>query len=123
MNRLNEIQHPLAIQHQNRVRNVPPQFKKFAEDQEAIFLKLMLEQMNKTAKSEDDKSQAASLYKSLMTSERANLMAQSGQFGIQKMILNQIYPARRQHSLVGNHQKPNAPTAHGIELYRKEALK
>ena len=73
---------------------IPDAYKKVARDMETQFTEFMLEKMNKTD-GKQNKSTAEKIYESYLTSERAQLMArQNDSSGIQKLILDQIYPKR-----------------------------
>lgn len=72
--------------------SIPKVYKKIAEGMERQFLQYMLEKMKDTAKSENQDS-ATKYYNSLMNNEHAKIIAsKNGGLGMQKMILQQIYP-------------------------------
>ena len=71
---------------------IPQAYKNIAEGMERQFLEYMLEKMKDTAKTENQDS-ATKYYNSLMNNEHAKVMAKkNGGLGLQKMILQQIYP-------------------------------
>ena len=74
---------------------IPEPMKKIAGAMEKQFLQLMLKQMEKTTGSEQE-GQAMDYYKSLNVDEKAKaLMEKNEGLGMQKMILDQIYPESR----------------------------
>lgn len=67
---------------------------------ERQFAEFMVQQMEKTVHKNDKPSSAENYYNSLLTSKRVDKMSQSnGGIGIQKMILDQIYPTRLRNKL------------------------
>jgi len=78
---------------------IPDAYKKVATGMEKQFAEFMISQMeNSVGKTENN--QAAKYYKSLMNSERAEMLATKDQgMGLQKVILDQIYPQRMRNAL------------------------
>ena len=77
---------------------IPKQYKEVAAGMEQQFAEMMLDQMNRTVgESEDEESSGGGMdyYKSMQKSERAKMMTQQKNLGLQDMILNQIYPKRQ----------------------------
>lgn len=73
---------------------IPSQVKKIAQDYEAQFAELMLQEMKKTV-DQPELDTGGEFYQSLLQKEQANSLTQNnGGLGIQKMILDQIYPER-----------------------------
>lgn len=73
---------------------IPRPFREVAEGMEKQFAEFMINQMKKTS-GESEGDSGMSYYKSLLTSERANSMTQNnGGLGLQKLILDQVYPKR-----------------------------
>ena len=61
---------------------------------ETQFLNFMISKMKKTIDQEKPESSALEYYNGLINKERSNIMAKNnGGLGIQKLILNQIYPS------------------------------
>lgn len=89
MNTINKITNKSDYQ-----KNIPKEYLEVAQKMEADFVNHMLNEMRKTGKVDDDEdSTAMAYYNSLIDNERADLMAKhDGGIGIQKMILDQIYP-------------------------------
>jgi len=102
---------PLNIT-QKRPNAIPAAYKKIAQGMERQFLQYMLEKMKETAKTEGDDS-AKKYYDSLMTSEHAKVMAsKNGGLGIQKMILEQIYPGYQKAMKTPNPGPKKIPKAY-----------
>ena len=77
---------------------IPKQFQEVAESMEGQFAEAMLKQMNQTVdETEGEDSGGMEYYKSLQTTERAKMMAQQNNLGLQNVILDQIYPKRMSH--------------------------
>jgi Rod binding domain-containing protein len=73
---------------------IPKAYKDVASGMEKQFAEFMITQMNNSVGAEETNS-GAKYYKSLMNSERADIMATKDQgLGLQKVILDQIYPQR-----------------------------
>ena len=93
-------------------RQVPEEYRKFAQEQEAQFIKLMLEEMNKTVNKENPENQESQFYKSMLTDQYAQLISkQNGGIGLQQMILRQML----------NERQGPAANVQQIEKYAKEA--
>ena len=79
------------------LKYVPQKHKDFARGMEKQFAQFMVEQMNKTSGSKETGT-GAQYYKSLLVSERSDMLTKKdGGLGLQKMILNQIYPHRQRN--------------------------
>lgn len=73
---------------------IPNPYKKVASGMEKQFAEFMITQMQNSTGATDGNS-ASKYYKSLLNSERAEIMATKDQgLGLQKVILDQIYPER-----------------------------
>lgn len=79
-------------QKQKGLENIPKPYRDVAKGMETQFAKLMIEQMNKTVDKTESQSSAAKYYQSLTNQKRAELMASGDGLGLQKVILDQIYP-------------------------------
>ena len=74
-------------------RFIPEPFKKVARGMEEQFINYMLGQMNKSVDKAKDASSAMDYYNSLQDNERSKILAnKDGGLGLQKVILNQMYP-------------------------------
>ncbi|HLE10324.1 MAG: hypothetical protein A2504_04500 [Bdellovibrionales bacterium RIFOXYD12_FULL_39_22] len=90
---------------------IPDEYKAFARDQEKQFVQMMLEQMNNSVpknglglegENGGDNS-AMNYYNSILTSEHADVMSKKdGGLGVQKMILDQLYPHSRRNPIAYN---------------------
>ena len=79
---------------------IPKQFQEVAESMEGQFAEAMLKQMNQTVdETEGEDSGGMEYYKSLQTTERAKMMAQQNNLGLQNVILDQIYPKRMRNEM------------------------
>lgn len=76
---------------------IPKQFKEVAAGMEQQFAEMMLDQMSRTVgtSEEEEGNSGMEYYKSMQKSERAKMMTQQNNLGLQDMILNQIYPKRQ----------------------------
>lgn len=71
---------------------VPDPYKKVAAGMERQFADFMIQQMNKTV-GDETQSSGEQFYKSLQDSERARILTEKdGGLGLQRLILEQIYP-------------------------------
>lgn len=85
---------------QNKYKNVPKAYLDVAQGMETQFINHMMNEMNKTVKSEQPDSDANKYYKGLLDYERAKIMAQTENgIGLKDIILDQILP---QHLKVSN---------------------
>jgi Rod binding domain-containing protein len=82
--------------------NVPDEYKKIAEGMESQFAKLMIDQMRKSIQKSDKESSAENFYRSVMDSKYADLMTKGEGLGLQKVILDQIYP---RHKRINQYKK------------------
>jgi Rod binding domain-containing protein len=81
---------------------IPDPYKKVATGMEKQFAEFMITQMESSTGAKETNS-GAKYYKSLMNSERADMMASKDQgMGLQKVILDQIYPERMRTKLAYN---------------------
>jgi Rod binding domain-containing protein len=78
---------------------IPKQYKEVAESIEAQFAENMLKQMNQTVDENPTEDSGMDYYKSMQTSERAKMMAQQNNLGLQNIILDQIYPKRMRNEM------------------------
>ena len=75
---------------------IPEPHKKVAKGMEERFLLHMIKQMKKSVQKSEADSTASDFYNSQLDSERAKILAEKeGGVGIQKLILNQIYPIEK----------------------------
>ncbi len=73
---------------------IPEPYKNVAEGMEKQFAEYMLEQMDNSIDRAEDGNSASDYYNSVMREERAEMMAKNSELGLQKTILDQIYPER-----------------------------
>jgi Rod binding domain-containing protein len=77
---------------------IPKQYKEVAAGMEQQFVEMLMNQMERTVDDSDNESesgQGMDFYKSLQKSERAKIMTQQNNLGLQEVILDQIYPKRQ----------------------------
>ncbi len=104
---------------------IPKAYKNVAQGMEKMFAQMMLEQMNKTAGKSTPDSPESQFYQSLQSGQRADAMSnQGGGLGVQKMILDQIYPKEMRTEANYNaheaQQKARMPLKKAVELYREK---
>lgn len=74
---------------------IPEEYREFAKGMEDQFVNHMLGEMRKTIDRADEQSQTDEIYQGLLDNERSKIITNhEGGVGIQKMILDQIYPER-----------------------------
>lgn len=77
----------------DKYNNIPKDYLNIAESMEAQYINHMLSELDKTIIKEKPESAAEKYYKSLINTERAEIMAKSESgIGIKDLILDQIYP-------------------------------
>lgn len=77
----------------DKYKNIPKQYLEVAEGMEAQYINYMMNELNKSVQSESPESSAEKYYKSLINSERAEIMAKTDNgVGIKDLVLDQIYP-------------------------------
>jgi len=75
--------------------NIPKPFIKAARGVEQQFVEFMVEQMHKTTGAIEDSNTATNYYNDLLYKEESNKMTEyKNGLGIQKLILDQIYPKK-----------------------------
>ncbi|MCK5882525.1 MAG: rod-binding protein [Bacteriovoracaceae bacterium] len=104
---------------------IPKAYTDVASGMEKMFANMMIEQMNKTAGKVTADSPSSQFYKSLQSNQRADAMAsQNGGMGVQRMILDQIYPKEmRTEANLNMHlsrEKARMPHKKAVELYRQK---
>ncbi|MCY4523768.1 MAG: hypothetical protein OXB84_03405 [Halobacteriovoraceae bacterium] len=84
---------------------IPEAYMKIAENMESQYVEFMLNKMKETVSKNNPDGPAMSYYRSLLTREQATRLVRSNSnFGIKKMILDQIYPQRlRNKKIYENH--------------------
>ena len=114
---------------------IPEKVKDFAKANEKAFAKLMLKEMNKSV-SKYSNDASADFYQGLLTDEQAQAMVEKNNgLGLQKLILDQIYPEhlRNQAQLdlqnralmhkpnkIGMHDHPKRPEQ-AIKMYGQQS--
>lgn len=73
---------------------IPEPYKNVAEGMEKQFAQHMLEQMDNSIDRAEDPSSSMDYYDSVMRDQRAEVMAKNSELGLQKVVLDQIYPER-----------------------------
>ena len=87
----------------NDEQYIPDEYKKFAHGMEKQFVEFMIDQMKKTVPGQEKDDSATKYYKSLMNSERAEVMSsKNGGMGVKTMILDQIYPKNKRSKFAYN---------------------
>ena len=82
-----------SINKSNDSKFIPDPYKKVASSMETQFLNFMISKMKNTINKNNPESSAIEYYNGLINKERSDIMAKNnGGLGIQKLILNQIYP-------------------------------
>lgn len=75
--------------------NIPKPFKDAARGIEQQFVEFMVQQMHKTTGAPEDSNTATNYYNDLLYKEESNRMTEhKNGLGIQKLILDQIYPKK-----------------------------
>ena len=101
---------------QDDVKYIPRPYRDVASGMEKQFAEFMINQMKKTT-GESETGTGMDYYKSLLTTERAKSMTENGGgLGLQKLILDQVYPkkfrnaqAYAQYEMQANGNKINKP--------------
>lgn len=90
-----EKQKQLARGVRDEFENVPKPFKDAARGIEQQFVEFMVQQMHKTTGAPEDSNTATNYYNDLLYKEESNRMTEhKNGLGIQKLILDQIYPKK-----------------------------
>ena len=106
MDLLDKIQPPSIKNKSNDLKYIPKPFKRVAKNLETEFLQFLLKKMEGTVHLNKKDSTAKDYYKSLLNLERAKTMSNNQEgLGIQKLILDQIYPSRLRSKIAFNHYK------------------
>ncbi len=88
----------------DRHRYIPKQYVDVAQSMERQFAEYMLKEMHSSiGENPEESSTAGDFYKNLELSERAALLAQKNQLGLQDVILDQIYPKKMRNEITYNH--------------------
>jgi len=89
---------------------IPEPYKKVAEGMEKQFAQYMLEQMDNSIDRSESPSSSMEYYDSVMRDERSQMMAQNNELGLQKVILDQIYPERLRNQFAYQRYLSSRPT-------------
>ena len=93
--------------------NVPKAYKDIAVGMERQFIRHMLDEMQKTVKSNEPQGPGTAYYKSLMADERSKIMAQvNNGVGLKEIILDQIVPS---------HLKNQPSGFEAVKMYNKSS--
>ena len=102
---------------------IPKQFLDVAESMEGQFAETMLKQMNQTVDEAEGEESGGGMdyYKSLQTTERAKMMAQQNNLGLQNVILDQIYPKRLRNEMgLKQYEAQSNMIHHNLPSYKLE---
>lgn len=92
---------------------IPKKYQEVAESMEAQFAETMVKQMNQTIdETPGEDSGGMDYYKSLQTTERAKMMSQQNNLGLQNVILDQIYPKRMRNEIALKQYEAQADLIH-----------
>lgn len=108
----------------NTKKFIPKPYVEAAQSMEKQFVRLMIDEMNKTSKSEKPASTGMDYYMDLQSDERAKAMVQRDQIGLQELILDKIYPEqyRNVHAFNAYQKATGAPIKKAnIELNNQES--
>ena len=108
--------------HKDDLKYIPKPYKDVAGGMEKQFAEFMINQMNKTT-GEQSSDDGMDYYKSLLTEERAKTLTQSGGgLGLQKLILDQIYPQkfRNEHAYHQYEKQANALNKNKAKIERHD---
>ncbi|MBT3584155.1 MAG: hypothetical protein HN509_04575 [Halobacteriovoraceae bacterium] len=99
---------------------VPEMYKAAARGQEEQFAAMMIDQMNKTIDRSKPDDSATDYYRQLLKGEQAKMMTETnkGQ-GLQKVILDQIYPHDQRNKFTFNRLKELQAAQ---RVYKKPAI-
>lgn len=93
---------PIARKSIYENENVPKAYKEIAVGMERQFIRHMIDQMQKTVKSQEEEGPGAAYYKSLMADERSKIMAEvNNGIGLKEIILDQIVPSHLKNQPTG----------------------
>jgi len=88
-------QEQLARGVRDEFQNIPKPFKDAARGIEQQFVEVMVQQMHKTTGAPEDSNTATNYYNDLLYKEESSRMTEhKNGLGIQKLILDQIYPKK-----------------------------
>ena len=117
MDLLDKIQHSTIKNKSNDLKYIPKPFKKVAKNLETEFLQFLLKKMEGTVQLNKKDSTAKNYYKSLLNLERAKIMSDGQEgLGIQKLILDQIYPKRLRNKIAYNYYEGQQQQKSNIQI-------
>lgn len=94
-------------------KRVPEAYKDIASGMERQFIRHMIDEMEKSVKSQTPESPGESYYKSLLADERSKIMAQvDNGIGLKEIILEQIVP---------QHLKNQPSRFDAVKMYNKDS--
>ena len=102
---------------EDTTKYIPEKVKEVAKSYEKEFAKLMINEMQKSVSKYSNDS-SANFYSSLLTDEQAQSMTEKNGIGLQKMILDQVYPEHlRNKANYDYHTKSQIPKKPEIAMH------
>ncbi len=99
---------------QHKYANMPKAYLDIAQGMETQFINNLMNEMDKTIVSENPDNSSTKYYKSLLSNERAKIMASTDNgIGLKDLILDQIAPQYM--------QKHQASAKQAIKMYQQKA--
>ncbi len=92
---------PVSSKAENK-KYIPEPYLDAAKGMEKQFIKLMIDQMKKTAGSAEPTSTGMDYYMDLQNEERSKAMVNRNQVGLQDLILDRIYPESKRNPYAYN---------------------
>ena len=92
---------PVSSKAENK-KYIPEPYVDAAKGMEKQFIKLMIDQMKKTANSAEPTSTGMDYYMDLQNEERSKAMVERNQVGLQDLILDRIYPENKRNQYAYN---------------------
>ena len=90
------------------VSEVPKEYKEVATGMESQFADFLISEMRKTINKDEPESSASDFYESMLDNEYAQIMSKTrGGLGLQKVILDQIYPQQSKRPSIHNNVANN----------------
>jgi hypothetical protein len=110
-----EIKPRTVMSRTSNYKYIPKEYLNIAAAQEAQYMEFMIKKMNKTIGKEEKQGGALDYYNSLLDTKRANEMAVRNRGnGLQKTILDQIYPNRLRNEITYNYYLAKEKKKFGI---------
>lgn len=123
-NKINTSFNTNSLSQNKSPRHIPKAYKQIAEGMERQFINHLINEMDKSINLNKPRNSAEEYYHGLQKSEFADILTKKDNIGIQKVILDQIYPDNNRNNRASEHlaqlSKIKPPNMNNLRFYNME---